>query len=350
MKKIGICFIGCGNHANRFVYPALSGLPDAALLAVCSLDPEEAETNRRRHGAAHAYTDYREMIRRERPEAVIVVGPPQLHFEAGTFCIECGIPFYTEKPSGADVRQARELAERAEAAGVYGQVGFMMRHSAVIREAGRLMAEHRTGAPEYGIVRYFTSGPYRSDEIYGMPGTDDLSFLRRYLAVQAVHPVNLAASFLGDIAEVTSEVRFSGENILTEIRLKDAAGKRMNALLHTFVAPEYGNLKFGTELFFADRSMIFINAFASLDYYPPAPSPHGNSHHWEFAAFGNSNIKMGYETELRYFLDCVRGNEPREGLATLRDSLKTMEILETVANEQEKREHDSQNSDIQRAG
>ena len=32
MKKIGICFIGCGNHANRFVYPALSGLPDAALL------------------------------------------------------------------------------------------------------------------------------------------------------------------------------------------------------------------------------------------------------------------------------------------------------------------------------
>ncbi len=59
---------------------------------------------------------------------------------------------------------------------------------------------------------------------------------------------------------------------------------------------------------------------------------------------------MGYETELRYFLDCVRGNEPREGLATLRDSLKTMEILETVANEQEKREHDSQNSDIQRAG
>ena len=51
MKKIGICFIGCGNHANRFVYPALSGLPDAALLAVCSLDPEEAETNRRRHGA-----------------------------------------------------------------------------------------------------------------------------------------------------------------------------------------------------------------------------------------------------------------------------------------------------------
>ena len=93
MKKIGICFIGCGNHANRFVYPALSGLPDAALLAVCSLDPEEAETNRRRHGAAHAYTDYREMIRRERPEAVIVVGPPHLHFEAGAFCIECGIPF-----------------------------------------------------------------------------------------------------------------------------------------------------------------------------------------------------------------------------------------------------------------
>ncbi len=346
MDRVGICFVGCGDHANRFVYPSLANLPDAALLAVCSLDAGEAEQNRCKHGAKSAYTDYREMIQKERPDAVIVVGPPQLHYEVGLLCIEKRIPFYTEKPSGADVRQARELAELAAAANVYGQVGFMMRHSAVVREANRLM----TGPPEYGSVRYFTSGPYRSDEIYGMPGTDDLSFLRRYLMVQAVHPVNLAASFLGELAGIDSEVRFSGENILVEIRLEDTAGKRMNAFLHTFVAPGYGNLKFETELFFADRSMIFTDAFHALEHCLPEASSSGNSHRWQFAAFGSNNVKMGYETELRHFLDCVKNGPPSGELTTLGDSLKTMEILDAVVRmEQEKQEHDSQNSDLSRA-
>lgn len=337
MEKVGICFIGCGDHANRFVYPSLANLPDAELLAVCSLDRRQAENNRRMHGAGNAYTDYREMIRREKPDAVIVVGPPQLHYQAGLFCIGERIPFYTEKPSGADARQARELAEQAEANGVYGQVGFMMRHSAVVRQINRIIAENGMGSPEHGSVRYFTSGPYRHDEIYGIPGIDDLSFLRRYLMVQAVHPVNLAAAFLGELMQITSEVRFCGDNLLVEIRLKDRNGKRMNTLLHTFVAPGYGNLRFETELFFADRSMIFADAFHALEYCPPIPSEAGNAQHWQFATFGGNNIKMGYETELRHFLDCVKGAAPPPGLTTLRDSLKTMEILDAVVRtEQEK--------------
>lgn len=335
MNKTRICFIGCGDHANRFIYPALAALPDVELAAVCSLNRAKAELNARKHGAGRACTDYREMIRAEQPDAVIVVGPPQLHYEAGLYCIERRIPFWTEKPSGSDVRQARELAELAEKNGVYGQVGFMMRHSAVIREIDRLRAVHELGAPEFGSVRYFTSGPYRSDEIYGIPGRDDMAFLRRYLMVQAVHPVNLAASFLGELADVSAEVLFRDENILVEIRLRDRAGKRMNAFLHTFVAPGYGNLKFETELFFADRSMMFTDGFHSLDYFPPAPSAVGNSFRWQFAAFGNNNVKMGYETELSHFLDCVRNGVRPLGLTTLRDSLKTMEILDEVVRQEE---------------
>lgn len=187
MKKIGICFIGCGNHANRFVYPALSGLPDAALLAVCSLDPEEAETNRRRHGAAHAYTDYREMIRRERPEAVIVVGPPQLHFEAGAFCIECGIPFYTEKPSGRR-RPAGAGAGRTGGSGGSLRPGRL--HDASQRGNPRSRAAHG-GAPDRRAgVRHralFHQRPLPLRRNLRNAGNGRLSFLRRYLADQAVH-------------------------------------------------------------------------------------------------------------------------------------------------------------------
>ena len=149
--------------------------------------------------------------------------------------------------------------------------------------------------------------------------------------VQAVHPVNLAASFLGEINEITPEVIFSGENILVDIKLKDCDGRRINALLHTFVAPGYGNLKFETELFFERRGMIVTDAFSTLDYYPPTPpteyleSGNGNAIRWQFGTFGNNNVKMGYETEIATFVDSVKS-----GIKTctdLTDGLKTMHIL-----------------------
>ena len=222
------------------------------------------------------------------------------------------------------------MRRKSAAGGVFGQVGFMMRHSAVVREIARIEAENELGGLNYGTVKYFTSGPYRSDEIYGMPGLDDQSFLWRYLMVQAVHPVNLAASFLGEIAAIDSEIRFSGENLLVDIRLTDTDNRRMNALLHTFVAPGYGNLKFETELFYNNRSMIFTDAFQSLDYYPSTPSENGNARHWQFAHFGANNVKMGYETELKYFCGCVRSGSQKPGLTTLEDGRKTMQILDTV--------------------
>lgn len=336
MKNLNICFIGCGGHAKQFIYPSLANAERITLSAVCARTREHAESGAMRAGAKRAYTDFRGMIETERPDAVFVVGPPKLQFDAGMFCLQNKIPFFSEKPCGSTLEEAEKLMIAASENNSFGQVGFMMRHSAVMQEVRKITEHEPVGELEYGTVKYFTSGPYRSDEIYGMPGTDDLSYLWRYLMVQAVHPVNLAASFLDEICEIEPEVRFAGENLLVEIRLKDSAGRRFQVLLHTFVAPGYGNLKFETELFFANRGMIFTDAFHSLDYYPPEPvrkyqsSGSGNALHWQFASFGNNNVKMGYETEVRYFLDCVRRGAQPEHLATLSDWTKTMRILDTA--------------------
>jgi len=336
MSRLKLCFIGGGNHANRFIYPSLASARDVDLAAVCTRSPETAEATRQRHGADRAYSDYRLMIDREKPDALLIVGPPRLHFEAGRYCLEKRVPFFIEKPSGENLAQAQELADKAASSGCFGQVGYMMRHSAVIKQVRAICATENTGELLYGTVKYFTSGPYRANSTYGLEGTDDLSFLWRYLMVQAVHPVNLAASFLGDIVEVAPDVQFSGENIVIEIRLRDRAGSRMRVLLHTLVAPGYGNLQFNTELFFANRTMIFTDAFHALDYYPPEPqksyfpASNGNAARWQFATFGSNNVKMGYETEVASFLDCVRKGAQPADTTTLADSLKTMAILDQV--------------------
>jgi predicted dehydrogenase len=330
-QKVKICFIGCGSHATGFIYPALLKVPTAEICAIAALDLAEAGAAAKRYGAGHSYSDYREMIENEKPEAVIIVGPPKLHYEAGKFCLERQIPFFIEKPPGENLEQATELAALSEKHRTFGQVGFMMRHSGIMRKAVEAIEKENLGRIMYGSVKYYTSGPYRSDVIYGMPGTDDLSYLWRYLMVQAVHPVNLAGSFLGKIVYIKPEVIFSGENILVNIKLKDDAGAVFDVLLHTFVAPGYGNLEFRTELITENRGMLFTDNFSSLKIYLPQPprdyleGGNRNMLAWEFATFGNNNVKLGFETEIASFVESVRtGTRPYTDLS---DGLKTMQIL-----------------------
>ncbi len=329
MEKLQICVIGGGNHANRFIYPALANLEDVELVAVATRHAATAAATAKRHGALRSYGEYRAMLDGEKPDGVVIVGPPELHYLAGLDCIKRQIPFFCEKPSGIDAAQAAELAVAAEAAGTFGQVGFMMRHAAIATELAKL--NDGCGGLVYGTVDYLTSGPYRSDQIYGMPGVDDASYLHRYLLVQAVHPVNFATAFLGEVTRIESQVQFSGpEDLVVEIHLGDAAGRRFRVLLHTLVAPHYGNLRFQGEFFFADRTMAFSDGFDRLEWNLSEPSGHANLRAWRFAPFGNANLKMGYESELHYFCDSVRSGRQPAKLTTLADSMLTMNILAAV--------------------
>ena len=57
-------FIGCGSHSFRNVYPALQFAP-VELAAVCDLDADKARAFAGQFGAADAYDDYAEMVRRD---------------------------------------------------------------------------------------------------------------------------------------------------------------------------------------------------------------------------------------------------------------------------------------------
>ena len=114
MKHLKVCFIGCGDHAKRFILPALAGAEHVTLSAICARTREHAEAAAARTGARRACTDYREMIETENPDAVFVVGPPKLQFETGMFCLAHRIPFFSEKPCGSSLEEAEQLVSAAE--------------------------------------------------------------------------------------------------------------------------------------------------------------------------------------------------------------------------------------------
>src|ERR1051325_9851471 len=120
---IRIAVIGCGSHSRGALQPALARLPHFDYVAACDLEEAVAADCARRYGAGAVYTDYRRMLDEVEPEAVLVVGPPQLHLEAGLEAAARGIHLFVEKPSAPDLAGAEALADAFRRGGRSRAVG-----------------------------------------------------------------------------------------------------------------------------------------------------------------------------------------------------------------------------------
>ena len=75
-KGVRIALIGAGSRSVSTHYPALSDLPEASVVAACDLDENRLQTACNRFSIPGRYSDYRQMIEREKPDAVYAIMPP----------------------------------------------------------------------------------------------------------------------------------------------------------------------------------------------------------------------------------------------------------------------------------
>lgn len=105
-ERLRCAFIGAGGHSYRNIYPALQYAP-VDLRAVCDLREERAAAYARTFGSLGYYVDHREMLEREKPDAVFVVtsydqltGRVQAT-DLALDCLEAGAHVWMEKPAAA---------------------------------------------------------------------------------------------------------------------------------------------------------------------------------------------------------------------------------------------------------
>jgi predicted dehydrogenase len=114
--SVRIALAGCGRIAERGYLPALRRVPEVSLVAVA--DPEPARRNRLRAGArlgGHsspvAYASLEELLVEERPDALVIATPTELHLEHARLAAGAGIPALLEKPPASTHAEAVRLAE-----------------------------------------------------------------------------------------------------------------------------------------------------------------------------------------------------------------------------------------------
>lgn len=104
MKNAAV--IGLGDISKIHI-AAITANPEIHLCAVCDIDE-----NTKKHAPERIpfYTDYREMIEKEKPDVVHVCLPHYLHVPVSEYSAERGIHVFCEKPVALHTKQAEEFA------------------------------------------------------------------------------------------------------------------------------------------------------------------------------------------------------------------------------------------------
>lgn len=141
-KPIRLGVIGAGGVAQSKYFPAVTRLrtiwEPVEIVAFAEPRADQARKVQAIHGA-RSYVDYREMLRNEEIEAVLVLGPDELHLEHTIGALESGRHVLVEKPIARSLADAHAMCERAEELGLILMTVATMRCAPPYRRAHRFI-------------------------------------------------------------------------------------------------------------------------------------------------------------------------------------------------------------------
>lgn len=210
MFRVGI--IGCGGisavHAQ-----VIKELENTELAACADVIPERSA----RYGCA-AYTDWRELLEREKPDAVHLCTPHYLHPIMTAEAARRGVAVFTEKPPAIDAsgwEQVKEAATRVPVG-----ICFQNRYHPHIRSCLRFLREGIYG--ELRGIRAFmtwnrTAEYYAAADWKGKWATEGGGALIN----QAIHTLDLIVGFLGVPDQAEAALR--NHHLRDAIEVEDTA-------------------------------------------------------------------------------------------------------------------------------
>ncbi|HEX6871819.1 MAG TPA: Gfo/Idh/MocA family oxidoreductase [Micromonosporaceae bacterium] len=310
--------IGCGSHARMAILPALR-FSRLHLVAVCDLDMTLAEQTARLFGASACYRDYHAMLAAEDLDVVAVIGPPALHHAAGLAVLASGRHLFVEKPPARSYALAAELAAAAGDRQV--MVGFQKRHARAYRMARAVASSASFGAPSMLRIGY---------SHVRTPG------LREHLLDMSIHALDLARSFLGDVASGAVHLSARDDHHVIALTLEHTGGA-VSMLSLSALEPR---LQETVELA-GDSTLLRVRDLSELTVERAAPE-------WEdcydtgpdiatmwrpdFAIptdDNNSLVLQGYAGELVELADAITTGRTVNG--NIDDALAALALVEAIA-------------------
>jgi predicted dehydrogenase len=151
-KTLRVAVAG-GPRGATFV-PTFRAFPDTEVVALCDRDAATLARVADDARIGQRYTDFEEMLDRERPDAVVVATPMPLHVPHAVAALERGIHVLSEVPAATDLEQCWRLAEAVRA----GRAKYMMAENYCYTSESALVRE-LAAAGLFGEI-YYGEGAY----------------------------------------------------------------------------------------------------------------------------------------------------------------------------------------------
>jgi predicted dehydrogenase len=317
--EVAIAVVGCGLHSTTAILPSLRHAP-VRLVAVCDLDIDRAEVARRRFGAESAYGSIGDLLARSDIDAVIVVGPPELHVSAGIAALESERHVFVEKPPGNTIAEAVRLQQAGRAAGKQVMVGFNKRHATAYR-----LVKQIANKPEFG--------PMTSVDMtyahWPVPG------LRLHLTDMSIHALDTVRWLLGDPVRLAIFKRPIHGNHALALMLEHPPIAVSRVDLSAFQPGVQERLVVAGE-----RTVVSVENLVQLRYVRQragVPDGEANSRvtsSWrpEFSLPDRENdmqVLQGYATEMIAFCDAIR--EGSTVAPSIDDGVAAMRLIEAIS-------------------
>ena len=195
MKKI--CVIGNGIHAAKNIIPSLKEIG----VSISSIASEYLK-NEDIFDGIKSYSNYKDMLEREKPAIVVLCKTAEKQYEIAKYCLNFGIEkLFVEKPMGMNVREAKELEELAEKNNSKVMVGFMKRYSPCYKKMKEIINK-----AEFGKVKQFNAEFYITS---GRTGWTNEIFLKK----GGIHFVNILLWLFGEVEQVRTYSNSIGNNV-----------------------------------------------------------------------------------------------------------------------------------------
>jgi predicted dehydrogenase len=191
-EKVRVGVISTSWWQDVMYLPSFESHPSAEVTAICGRNRKRAEEMANTHGIPHVYTDYRALLEHEDLDAVVVAPPDDLHYPMTMDALEAGLHVLCEKPLALNAQHARDMYEKAEAAGVKHMVLFTWRWQPNFIYLKKLIDNGYIGQPYQAQFRFLGSfgrepeylwryDSQRSNGVVSDLGTHMIDFARWYL-------------------------------------------------------------------------------------------------------------------------------------------------------------------------
>jgi len=198
--------VGAG-YFSHFQYEAWRRIPEVTITAMCNRNMDRARPIMEKFAIANHYTDYRDMLEKEKPDFVDIITPPPTHLDMCRIAAEMGVHVVCQKPLAPTFDEAKAIVECTDQAGIRFMVHENWRFQPWYREIKKLLDSGMVGDRIHSLYFRSRMGDGWGEDAY-IPRQPYFRDYPRFLVYEnGIHFIDTYRYIAGEIEKVYAVVK-----------------------------------------------------------------------------------------------------------------------------------------------